>query len=199
MYIPEQTEQLPFRGNRFSRWLGRSLLRLLGWRFEGELPNTPKCLIIAAPHTSNWDFVLGMMAMLATGLKANWMGKASIFIPPFRSLLIWAGGIPTVRDQNAGAVEQRVKIFQEHEQLVVGIAPEGTRGATNTWRNGFYHIAKGANIPFFPIYWDYEKKVVGLLPLYQPTDDKDADIAALKALFKDVKCKFPENALWQPR
>ena len=108
MYIPKRTEQLPFRGNTFSRWLGRSLMRLLGWGFEGELPNTPKCLIIAAPHTSNWDFVLGMLAMLALGLKANWMGKDSIFTPPFRSLLVWAGGIPTVRDKSAGAVEQQV-------------------------------------------------------------------------------------------
>lgn len=197
MYIPQQTEQLPFRGNVFSRWLGRNLMRLLGWRFEGELPNTPKCLIIAAPHTSNWDFVIGMLAMLATGLDANWMGKASIFAGPLKPLLIWAGGIPTVRDQNAGAVEQRVRVFQEREKLVVGIAPEGTRSATEQWRNGFYHIAEGANIPFLPLYWDYDKKVLGLLPLFYPSGDKEADIAALKALFKNVKCKFPENALWQ--
>ena len=197
MYIPPPPEQLPLRGNAFSHWLGRSLLRLLGWRFEGELPNTKKCLIIAAPHTSNWDFVIGMLAMLAIGLKASWIGKASIFVGPFRPLLVWAGGIPVVRNQNSGAVEQQVAIFQAHEKLVLGIAPEGTRSATTTWKKGFYHIAEGAGIPLFPIYWDYEKKVVGLLPLYHPTGDKDADIAKIQALFKDVKCKFPKNAQWQ--
>lgn len=199
MYIPSPPEQLPLRGNAFSRWLGRSLMKLLGWHFDGELPNTKKCLIIAAPHTSNWDFVIGMLAMLAIGLKANWMGKDSIFIGPFRPLLIWAGGIPTVRDKNTGAVEQQVKIFKTREQLVLGIAPEGTRSATSTWKNGFYHIADGAGVPFFPIYWDYEKKVIGLLPLYQPTGDKEKDISALMAMLKDVKCKFPENAEWQKR
>ena len=102
-----------------------------------------------------------------------------------------------MRDKHTGAVEQRVRLFQMHEKLVLGIAPEGTRSATDTWRNGFYHIAAGADIPFFPIYWDYDKKVVGLLPTFHPTGDKVADIAALKALFKDVKCKFPENANWQ--
>lgn len=197
MDIPRAPAHLPTRGNAFSRWLGRSFFRLMGWKITGELPNTGKCLMIAAPHTSNWDFILGMFGMLMVGLKANWMGKDSIFVGPFRPLLIWLGGIPTVRSQHTGAVEQRINIFNQHEKLIVALAPEGTRSATDTWKTGFYHIAVGAKVPIFPMAWDYQKKEIILFPLFNPTGNTEADLAALKAIFKDVTPKYPQNSLWQ--
>jgi 1-acyl-sn-glycerol-3-phosphate acyltransferase len=197
MNIPQPNPFIPIRGNRFSRWLGRTVLSLLGWDFEGELPETQKCLIIAAPHTSNWDFVTGLAAMLAIGLRASWMGKSAIFIWPIGYLWRWLGGIPTERGKNLGAVEQRVNLFNQHEQLIIGIAPEGTRSATHLWKTGFYHIAVGAKIPIFPIYWDYSRKVIGLLPLFHPTGDIEEDIKTLMALYQPYAGKFPENAQWQ--
>lgn len=197
MYIPKKNNVLPFRGNAFSHWLGRTVMRCMGWRFEGSLPEVKKCQIIAAPHTTNWDFVVGLAAMLAVGIRASWMGKNTLFFWPIKYLWAWLGGIPTVREQHLGAVEQRVKLFNDHEQLVLGIAPEGTRSPVDCWKTGFYHIAVGANVPIFPVYWDYPRKVIGLLPLFYPTGDADKDIADLMALYKKYQGKYPENARWQ--
>ena len=121
------TGRIPRAGNALTRVMGRFCLRLFGWRIEGELPNTEKFIIVVAPHTSNWDFIFGMAVVFATGLQASWLGKSSIFRPPWGGILRWLGGISVDRSAQQGVVEQSVRAFHERDQLVLCVTPEGTR------------------------------------------------------------------------
>lgn len=199
MTQPNTPNAHPQRGNALSRWIGNIVLKIMGWKIKGQLPNSRKTLIIGAAHTSNWDFVIGIAAMLALNLNTNWMGKSNMFVWPFRRFFMWLGGIPTERTKNTGAVEAKIKLFTESDQLYIAIAPEGTRSATTQWRTGFYHIADGANVPIFPIGWDFPNKTLHLLPMFHTTGNKDADIKALQALYKDITPCFPEKAEWIPK
>jgi len=182
--IPPMPEHLPSRGNAFSRWCGRTLLRLFGWKIEGELPNTPQCLAIGAPHTSNWDFFTAMFLMLATGIKISWMGKHQIFVFPIKGLLEFLGGVPTIRNSDLGMVDQQINLFKHRPQFVLGISPEGTRKKVQEWKTGFHRIAHGAQVPVFPFYWNYETKTIHLAPLFYTTDEMEKDIAELRTFFK---------------
>lgn len=194
MYIPTRKSTTPSRGNAFSRWLGRSILKLMGWRFEGELPETGKCVVIVAPHTSNWDFVVGMAAMLAIGVRASWMGKHQIFFWPVKYLWRWLGGIPTIRHQHLGAVEQRVQLIQNSQQIFLALAPEGTRSKVHQWKSGFYYIALGACVPILPVYFNYARKVIGLADAFIPTGDATRDIEKLREFYRQHPGKRPELA-----
>ena len=183
MAIAELGEAVPRRGNRFSRGFWRAVFRLSGWHIEGALPNLPKFVIIGAPHTSNWDFPVAMSMVLALGLDAHWIGKHTLFRWPFGGVMRWFGGIPVVRSERRGVVDQIIEIFESRERLVFGVSPEGTRKRVDRWKTGFYHIAVGAGVPIVPAYFDYPRKVIGFgLPL-TPSGDKEADIAFLKAFY----------------
>ncbi|MGM0564024.1 MAG: lysophospholipid acyltransferase family protein [Pseudomonadota bacterium] len=194
MRIPEIPANTPSRGNAFSRWFGRSVLSLMGWRIEGELPNVKKCVVIGAPHTSNWDFVVGMAAMLALGIQASWMGKHQIFFWPVKYFWRFLGGLPTYRDKSLGSVGQRVALFNHCDQLFLGITPEGTRDRVDQWKSGFYHIAVQAGVPIFPVAFDYASKTFHLCELFQPTGDAEADIAALRQHYRQFPGRHPEKA-----
>ncbi|EDY87188.1 pseudouridine synthase, RluD [gamma proteobacterium HTCC5015] len=194
MQVPQPQSHTPTRGNAFSRWLGRSILAMMGWRIEGQLPNVNRCVVIGAPHTSNWDFVVGMSAMLALSVRASWMGKHQIFIWPVKYIWHFLGGIPTFRDKHLGAVAQRVALFQERESLYLGITPEGTRERVDQWKSGFYHIADQAGVPIFPVSFDYDKKVFYLGELFYPTGDVEADIAQLRQYYQQFAACYPEKA-----
>ncbi|MCZ8235559.1 MAG: lysophospholipid acyltransferase family protein [Inhella sp.] len=161
----------------------RLYLRLAGWRVEGAL-GADKCVLIAAPHTSNWDLPLTLMTAFVLDLRLHWLGKHTIFKFPFGPVMRWLGGIAVHRHQNNNLVAnsaQALRDFQGKVQLI--IPPEGTRDKVTTWKTGFYWIAHGAGVPIQLAYMDYAHKRVGLGPLLQPSGDIEADMVTIKAFY----------------
>jgi 1-acyl-sn-glycerol-3-phosphate acyltransferase len=181
----------PHRGTALSRALGRALLRIAGWRIAGELPGLPKFVVIVAPHTSAWDVVVGLAGMLATGLRASWLGKHTLFWFPLSLVLRWLGGEPVDRAAPHGVVETAIRHFQTRTRWVLGLSPEGTRRAVQHWKTGFYRVASGAQVPIVPIWFDYASRVIGIGAPVQPSGDEQADIARLRALFHRGMARHP--------
>lgn len=185
----------PVRGNAFSRCVGRVGMRLLGgWRVEGELPNVRKAIIPVAPHTSNWDFFIGVFVMLALGLNLSYLGKHTIFRFPVNNLLRWLGGIPVDRRAAAGVVEQMVVQFKQRDELILALSPEGTRTKVAEWKKGFLHIAKAAQVPVIPVALDFSRKVVDITAPIMITGDIDAELRRVKAALAHAVGKHPEHA-----
>jgi len=177
--------------NRLLRAGSISFLKLAGWRIEGELsPLAGKCVLIAAPHTSNWDLPYTLMAAFVLRLHPYWMGKASLFRPPFGATMRWLGGIAVDRSQATNLVAASAAALRAADgpvQLIV--PPEGTRGKTRHWKTGFYYIAQSAGVPIQLAYMDYAHKRAGLGPLFQPSGDIDRDMAAIKAFYAPFRGK----------
>lgn len=188
---------LPVRGSFIGRLVGKVGLWLLGWRVIGALPNVPKVVAIAFPHTSNWDFVVGLLVMLATDLRASWLGKAEMFGWPLGWLWRRLGGVAVVRGQQRGGVQQQVEVVQRAEQIFLLIEPEGTRRAESGWKRGFYHIAEGAGVPILPVTWDFPSKTLRFWSLFEPTGDVDADVRQLMLIGRDCRGRHPEKSPWQ--
>ena len=170
-------------------------LKIAGWRIEGELPsNARKCVLIAAPHTSNWDLPYTLMAAFVLRLNVYWIGKASLFRAPFGAVMRWLGGIPVQREQSSNLVAASIKALKAAEgsvQLIV--PPEGTRGKTTRWKTGFYYIALGAEVPILLAFMDYADKRAGLGPAFQPSGDIDRDMAAIKAYYAPLRGKHAQQ------
>ena len=181
--------------NTVLRVLSVTFLKFAGWKVEGSLPsNCSKSVFIAAPHTSNWDLPYTLMVAFSLRLHIYWMGKEQIFKPPFRGVMMWLGGIPVNRDKASNLVAASIEAIQQADgplQLVV--PPEGTRSNTRYWKTGFYYIAVGAQVPIVMAYMDYEKKVSGLGPVFQPSGDIDADMVRIKAFYAPFKGKNPDQ------
>ena len=177
--------------NTLLRWGSTVFLRLMGWKVVGKLPpSAAKSVLIAAPHTSNWDLPYTLMVCFVLRLNVYWMGKASIFRPPFRGVMMWLGGIPVDRSQSNNLVaDSSAAITRATGPLQLIVPPEGTRTGTRYWKTGFYYIASGAGVPIMLAYLDYDKKVGGLGPVFQTTGDIDADMVAIKAFYAGVKGK----------
>lgn len=178
---------VPRRGNRFTRWLGRSVLRLLGWELVGEFPNHAKMVMIVAPHSSNWDFIVGVAAMFALGFEARWMGKKELFWWPLGVFMRWLGGIPVDRSSPQGLVGQMNAILQRYDRIVLGVTPEGTRRRVTEWKSGFYHIAYGAGLPIAPVYFDNATRQIGFFPALVPSGDAEREIAALRERYAGLR------------
>ena len=147
-------------------------------------------MLIAAPHTSNWDLPYTLMVAFSLRLHVYWMGKEQLFKPPFRGVMMWLGGIPVDRAKSTNLVAASVEAIKAADgpmQLIV--PPEGTRSKTRYWKTGFYYIAVGAQVPIVMAYMDYEKKISGLGPVFQPTGDLEADMDAIKAFYAPFKGK----------
>lgn len=175
-----------------SRWLragSLAFLRLNGWSVEGALPDSArKSVLIAAPHTSNWDLPYTLMVGFALNLNLHWMGKASLFRAPFGAVMRWLGGIAVDRSKSSNLVAASAQVLREAAgplQLVV--SPEGTRGKTRHWKTGFYFIALEAQVPIILAYMDYERKVAGLGPEFKPTGDVERDMEVIKRFYAGVK------------
>ena len=177
--------------NTLLRWGSIAFLRLAGWQVVGKLPlSAAKSVLIAAPHTSNWDLPYTLMVAFSLRLNVYWMGKASIFKPPFRGVMMWLGGIPVDRAQsNQLVAASSTAIAQAAGPLQLIVPPEGTRSGTRFWKTGFYYIALGANVPIVLAYLDYKKKIGGLGPVFQTTGDIEADMTAIKAFYAGVTGK----------
>jgi 1-acyl-sn-glycerol-3-phosphate acyltransferase len=187
--LPTPGERLPRRGNAALAALGRRTLGLLGWRIEGEIPDLPKLVIAVAPHTSNWDFAIGMAAMFALDLRLSFLGKHTIFRGPFDRWLRWMGGIPVDRASPHGVVDECVRAFAASERRVLALAPQGTRKGAGRFRSGFLHIARGAGVPVLLAALDYGARCVRIGPLVQPSADIDADLERIEAHFAPVRGK----------
>jgi 1-acyl-sn-glycerol-3-phosphate acyltransferase len=191
--VPRLPPSTPRQGGPLSRAFGRTLLALLGWRVEGVVPDVPQCVIVAAPHTSNWDFVVGIGAKLALGLRVHWLGKHTIFKRPFVGLLRRLGGIPVDRAAAEGVVETAVRWFREERQLYLGLTPEGTRQKVERWKSGFHRIAVGAGVPILPVRIDWSARAIGLGELLAPTGDYDVDVERLQRGFDPRMARYPER------
>jgi len=159
------------------------LLRRSGWRFAGELPDRAKLVLIAAPHSSWWDGVWGLLFRSALGADVSFMAKRELFKGPLGWALRQVGGVPIERDSTNGVVKQMTARFAASERLWLGIAPEGTRKHVTKWKNGFWHIARAAQVPILPVYFDYPTRTVGLGPVFEPTADLAGDLARLRAFY----------------
>ncbi|GAC14879.1 lysophospholipid acyltransferase family protein [Aliiglaciecola lipolytica] len=182
---------IPRLGNRFSQWLGKTVLTLLGWKFEGQFPSHSKMVITVAPHTSNWDFVIGLAVVFALRLKISFFGKHSIFIPPFRALLVRWGGIPIERSRSHGVVNQMIDKIKDTDKMLLAVAPEGTRSKIFPWKSGFLHIAQQANVPVFLVGLDYQQKSIVLGPVFQPSEDISLEMLKIYKFYAKVHAKFP--------
>ena len=169
-------------------------LRVRGWQVQGALaPEAARSVVIAAPHTSNWDLPYTLMAAFALGMHIRWMGKASLFRGPAGPVMRWLGGIAVDRSRNTGRVAASAAALAQAEgalQLVV--PPEGTRGRTRHWKTGFWHIAREARVPVVLAYLDYERRVCGLGPLLWPGEEVEADMVTVKAFYAPFKGLRPD-------
>ncbi len=165
----------------------------MGWRIDGSLPDLPKFVVIVAPHTSNWDFVVGFAVYLAIEIEASWLGKHTLFRWPAGPLFRHFGGIPVVRTQATNVVDLHVDEFRRRDRLVFVIAPEGTRRKTSGWKSGYYRIAVGAQVPIVPVALDFGTRTVRFFPPFAPTGNHEADLPAIQGHFQAGMARFPGN------
>lgn len=194
MSIPKQLpEEMPRIGNWFTKGVGLLIVKMLGWRIDGEFPPEKKVMVALAPHTSNWDFIVAMPFIMALGLKASWMMKKEAFFFPFKGLFKWLGGIPTDRAAPGGMAKQVAVQFRENEKMWVAIAPEGTRKYNDRWKNGFLRIAYAANVPILIVAWDFPNKRICVDSLYRPTGDVQVDMREIRRRYNQYRGRRPEN------
>lgn len=172
-----------------------AFLRITGWTVQGALPSSAgKSVFIAAPHTSNWDLPYTLMVAYVLRLNPYWMGKQSLFQPPFRGVMMWLGGIPVNREQSTDLVAASSRaIVNADGPLQLIVPPEGTRSRSRYWKTGFYYIALSAKVPIIMAYMDYSTKCAGLGPVFEPTGDATADMAAVKAFYRPFKGRNPDQ------
>lgn len=177
-------------------WLSRLILKMAGWRVEVNVPDFDKCLICVAPHTSNWDFVLGILAYWSVGRKAGFLMKADWFFFPLGYLFRALGGIPVPRGrrrQGQSLVQTIIDKFDTEQRLHIAITPEGTRSRTTKWHTGFLQIAIGAGVPCVLGAIDFPSKRIVLNDVFYPTSDIEADMRAIKDYYKPFTGKHPEK------
>jgi 1-acyl-sn-glycerol-3-phosphate acyltransferase len=166
--------------------MARLLMRLFGWRVDGRLPDIPKFILIGAPHTSSWDFVLFLGVIFTLRANVRFMGKAVLFRSPVGFFFRYCGGIPVDRSKATGLVDQMVQAIRESDRFILTIAPEGTRHHVQEWKRGFYHIAKGAGIPIVTAIVDGKHKTVRIGQVFHLTEDMEADMKTIQGFFKGV-------------
>lgn len=170
--------RVPRRHNPLTRWLGRTGMRLLGWRMQGSWPDEPKLIVALAPHSSNMDFILSVAVFWGLDLKTSYLAKKSLFWFPLGTIMRSLGGIPIDRSSPKGMVEVLSTEFRTRDQLVVGITPEGTRGDVRTWKSGFARIAAEAQVPVLPAIVNYRERIVYFQPVVAGLQSSDAILEA---------------------
>ncbi|CAL2080905.1 1-acyl-sn-glycerol-3-phosphate acyltransferase [Tenacibaculum sp. 190524A02b] len=167
--------------------------KILGWKLVGDFPrDIKKYIAIGAPHTSWKDFPIAILARNSFGIKINFIGKKSLFKPPFGFIFRWLGGAPVDRTTNSNKVQAIIDVFNKHDEFRLALSPEGTRQKVEKWKTGFYYIAKGANIPIIMFTLDFGRKQMAVSEPYYPTDDIEADFKVFYDFYKDVKGANPE-------
>jgi len=183
----------PPRIRKIQALLGILFLAITGWKVAGSVPDIPKFVLVLAPHTSNWDLPFILAVMYGLGLKINWFGKKELFSWPVGGVFKWLGGIPIDRSSRQNVVQQTAQTIREREQIVIGIAPEGTRSQTSHWNTGFYHIASLAQVPIVFGYLDYARKGGGFGPMMRTTGNIEADMKVIREFYSGITAKYPDN------
>jgi len=173
--------------------LGRLVMKVMGWKVEGGPPRSNKMVIIAAPHTSNWDLILLLGAAFSLRLSINWLGKDALFRYGAGTIMRFTGGVPIDRSKHNNMVAHLVEEIARRDGFALVVPPAGTRSYTPTWKSGFYWIAKGAQIPLVCGFLDYERKVAGLGDSFVPSDDLTADMDRIRKFYAPIVAKYPEN------
>jgi len=187
-------EKKQHKQKKISQKFSRLVLKIIGWKIQGEPPPTPRYVMIGYPHTSNWDVPIGLLIFTALGVRLHWVGKDSLFKSPLGWALKKLGGIPVDRNRSQNFVAQVVDKFKELDELVLTLSPEGTRSKSEYWRSGFYHIAIGAQAPIALAFLDYKKKVGGFGPFIRPGGDIKKDLAQIKAFYQGISGKIARNS-----
>lgn len=168
--------------------------RLKGWKTGNPFPSDlKKCIVIAAPHTSNWDFIYGIVSIKIFKLKINYLAKKELFVWPIKNVFVNSGGIPVDRNGSHHIVGDMIDLFNTSDKLILAIPPEGTRKAVKKWKSGFYHIAVGANVPVLLGYIDYKTKTAGFGPLLYMTGDKEKDAQVIRDFYSTIQAKYPKH------
>ena len=191
--LVELPAAVPQRGNRFTRLFGQIYTADIGWHYAGTFPDLSKFVIVLAPHTSNMDFAMGLAPLFALGLRISFMAKSTLFWEPLGTYLRWLGAAPIDRKGVGGYVQAATREFNEQDKFVLAITPEGTRSKVNRWKTGFYHIARGANVPILPVVFDYSQREFRFEKLLWPSDDMDEDIKKLMSFYNAKQARLPEN------
>jgi len=174
---------------RFARWM----LKITGWQLEGARPEYDHYVLIAAPHTSNWDLPLMLAFAAAFNIKVTWMAKHNLFFWPMGWFMRAMGGMPIIRHKNMSVVDAMVEAFKTVPHLVLVVPTEGTRNRTEHWKSGFYHIARQAGVPIVPSFLDYGRKCGGFGPAYVTTDNVRADMQYFRDFYTGMKGRFPDK------
>lgn len=175
------------------KFLAKLLLRIVGWRVSITVPNYPKCIICVAPHTSNWDFILGKLAYLSVGRKAGFLMKESWFFFPLGILFRAIGGVPVPKKRGSSLVESIIEKFNKSESCCIAITPEGTRKPVSQWRTGFLHISMGANVPILLGKFDFNQKIISVESEFFPSGNIDVDMQYIKNYYRDAVACYPEK------
>ena len=188
---PDPPREVARRHSAVLRAVGRAGLRLGGWRVTGQVPPIPRFVAIVAPHTSNWDFVVGVLVMFALDLRVSWLGKDTLFATRLGPVLRWLGGRPVNRDSHEGAVAEIASGLLREERFILALAPEGTRRRVTHWRTGFYRIAEATGVPILPVRLDWSRHEVGLGQPVAATGMLTRDVAALQRCYRADMGRFP--------
>lgn len=175
------------------RSIGQASLKASGWSVAGPPPLSKRYVLLAAPHTSNWDLPVMLSITMVYDLPVHWMGKHTLFAPPFGGLMRKLGGLPIERHKHQGVVETVAEWYKNADELVIAIPPEATRSRAPYWRSGFYRIAQAASVPIALGFLDYGRKVGGIGPLITPTGDVRADMDKIRAFYAPMRGKLPDN------
>ena len=174
-------------------WFATFSLFILRWKTKGKIPDIKKFVIIAAPHSSNWDFIFFLLIIFKFKISVHWMGKHTMFKWPFKWLLKRLGGIPIDRSGKGNVVQSMAEAFEKSKKLIITIAPSGTREKGMIWKTGFYHIACQAKVPIVCGFIDYKQKIIGIGPVFTPSGDIDVDMTSIKAFYSDFSGKYLET------
>jgi 1-acyl-sn-glycerol-3-phosphate acyltransferase len=185
-------------GKTLMRWLSRIVFRFTGWKPAGRRPDISRYVIIAAPHTSNWDFLYTLCLAFILEIKPFIMMKADWFRWPLGPFLRWFGAIPVDRSKSTHVVARSIQAFREHPRMVLVVPPSGTREKVMYWKTGFYHIARGANVPIVLGYLDYRCKIGGIGPVVHPTGNMERDMKIIRDFYAGITAKYPKQALSFP-
>ena len=197
--LPALPPSVPRRRYPILGRIGALILRALGWTLVGGFADRPRQAMIAVPHTSNWDGIVGLSAVAVVGVEVHFFAKRELFWGPLGALLRRLGGIPVDRSAPGGVVGQAVDRFARERAFVLGATPEGTRGRVEAWKTGFHRIATGADVPVAVTVFDWGRKQVGVLGAVELSGDFDADLQLFGDLLHDVRGRHPERETPLPR
>jgi 1-acyl-sn-glycerol-3-phosphate acyltransferase len=194
--IMQNTVHDTFICKTFMRWLALIIFRISGWKVSGERPRIPKYVIIAEPHTSNWDFLYTVCLAFIFGIKPRIMMKSTLFWGPVGTFLRWLGAIPIDRSGSHNVVAQSIRTFNQQKRMVLLVPPSGTRRKVMYWKSGFYHIARGADVPVVLGYLDYKRKTGGIGPTVDITGHMEMDMENIQDFYAHIEGKYPTTRVF---